>query len=136
MEKAGPNDKGFISGKGAFGILLTVLIVYSLVSFFPIVQIPFSLEGEVLDLSKKWLQSSSRDRQRADLKRFKGRVVAVIEKHLNGKVEYDPSDLVFDAAEKSDAVRIRLPYTIIVHLFWMEYTFEKELNIQETAWRF
>lgn len=136
MTKIQRSDNGGMTIKGVITILIILLVIYILVSFFPLVQVPFSLDGEVREMANSWLKTDPKLRRPADLKRFKDRLNSAIEDNLRSGHEYEIDDLVFQATLRSEKVKIYLPYTILIKIFGMEYRYEKVLDIEERAWHF
>ncbi len=129
-------DRGFITGKTAFGILIILFMVYTAATYFPLVNVPFSLDGQVKQFSQNWLRTPPRYRRKSELKVFKQNIDNAITQHLSPDHEFNMDDLVLEASVRSTKVKVHLPYTIIINFLGMEQRYEKELLIEEAAWTF
>jgi len=137
-------EGGFITGRGLIGILISIVIIYGAVAFFPVASVPFGLEGEVKKLSKDWLKkkvarewrTKSQSAKKSDLKTFIKDVKQAVAQTLSGGHEYDEKNLEIRASVRSNNVTVDLPYTIVINFLGMDFRFEKELLIEERAWQF
>ncbi|HUX08887.1 MAG TPA: hypothetical protein VMX35_16425 [Acidobacteriota bacterium] len=130
------NDRGFITGKAAFGILVILFLIYTATSYFPLVNLPFSLDGKVKQLSQDWLRTPPRYRRQSELKQFKQNVEAAINQLLAPDHEFNIDDLVLEASVRSTKVKVQLSYTIVINYLGIQQRYEKELLIEEAAWKF
>lgn len=135
MEGIRRGEIGAIKLKGLIGILIVVLAVYVAVSMFPVVQVPFSMEGKLRDLCKTaWLYKSAQERIRTH-NEFREMVRALVAEELR-EHSYRPDDIVINADPRRSRVSVRLPYTVQVSILGMSFNFDKELDIEESYLRF
>ena len=128
-------ESGAIKPRALLGILFIVLAVYVAVSMFPVVQVPFSMEGKLRELCKTaWLFKSVQEKMRTQ-NEFREMVGALVAEELR-EHSYRPADLVIDAEPRRGRVSVRLPYTVQVSILGMAFTFDKELDIEESSLRF
>jgi hypothetical protein len=125
-----------MTGKAIFGIFIIVFLIYLAASFFPLVNVPFSMDGQIKQMSQNWLRVEPRYRRAPELKQFKDNVKDTITKYLSPDHEFDDKKLVIEAGLNSNKVKVQLPYTIIIRFLGSDLRFEKELLIEETSWTF
>lgn len=127
-------DRGGISLQGVIVFIVTVAIVWGAISMFPLFNVPDTLERDVREGCKVWLRLSPKQQNATIRKQVQTNIVNIVTDKLTNHT-YDPKALSIEFVG-SRRLRVKLDYTININLFGYKLTFEKKLNVDESAINF
>lgn len=127
------DEAGGVSVQGVFALIAIILVIVFAISMVQLIQVPMDLENSVKKDCKEWLGLRPYDKNGAIpgfTRRIKETVATVLKDHT-----YNPKDLKIVFVNQKN-ITINLPYTVNIEIFGFKLTFDKVLDLDETAYTF
>jgi len=126
-------DAGGVSIGNLVSLILLVLFIWGLISFFPVFNVPFELEGQVKDRVLDFLRRTPYQKAQADYReQARQEIVKTVSEILEGH-QFDPKEVEKGVViEGARYMSVNFKYTLIINYLGMEHTFDKEFEFVET----
>lgn len=126
-------EAGGVSIQGIMALVFVIIVIVIAISLVQLIQVPMDLENSVKEDCKHWLGLRPYEKNGAMpgfTRQIKNTVATVLKEHT-----YNPKDLKIVFVNQKN-ITVYLPYKVNIEIFGFKFTFDKILDLDETAYTF